>query len=180
MHSEQEDPSAADTSNKSVHKPGFIGRILITDSIGALFLLLVILLWFASSVVLLVFASILMAIQLHDICSKVENRMRVSGGGGRKAACAGGDGTGESTYRGFTQFHTTLAHLREYFERNRVSQYATRYLPSPEHIGDSPGAIAAQDGSVFFGVFGALGNVAIFLFLSIYLASQPSAIPMAL
>lgn len=81
MSSEHEHSLLATTSNKNTDQPGFVGRFLITYGIDALFLLLAVLIWFPSPVVVLVFASILMTVLLHDVCNKVEKRIRVSRAG---------------------------------------------------------------------------------------------------
>ena len=187
MQSEHENSSTTESADKKVQESGFVGRILITYTLGALFLLLAVLLWFASSVVLLVFASILMAVLLHDACSKVEKRLRVPRGVAlilvllaviALIVLAGwllAPQVIEQTNQLIADIPRSMQRLREVLERNRVLQYASRYLPSPERMADSTGAIVAQAGSVFSGVFGVLGNIAIFLFLGIYLASQPSA-----
>lgn len=185
MHSEQENSPVKEKREENFPARGFVGRVLIAYGIGMIFLLLAILLWFASPAMLLLFASILMAVLLHDACTNVRKWLHVSHGialvlvllaAVAFLALAGlllAPQVIEQGNQLVSELPKAIQRLREYLERNQVLQQINRYLPSPEKIFSNAASVATQAGTVFAGVVGVLGNIAIFLFVSIYLASQP-------
>lgn len=167
------------------HEPGFVARTLIAYGIGAVFLLFLAILWYASSFVLLIFSSILVAVLLHDASSALHRRFRLSRGVALGlvlllALCVlalAGWLIAPQVAAQFRQLSADLPaavqRLRDYMQSHPSLQELVNSLPPPEQIFQNASSIAARAGTVFSGLLGVLGNTAIILFVAIYLAAQP-------
>lgn len=164
---------------------GFVQRVLVVYAFGALFLLLIATVWFATKALLLAFASILVAILLSDASRAFERLLGLT----RKGALgvvmllvlvifglAGwllAPQVVDQTNQLISQIPDSIQRLREYLERHPTFQQISRYLPPPEQMVSSVTSIASQAGGIFSGLLGAIGNALIILFVSVYLAAQP-------
>jgi len=189
------DETNAETGNKvqilpvrrEPAEPGFTQRVLIFFGIGTLFLLLLALLWFAASVVLLIFSSILVAVLLHDASGILEKRLPLSRGPALGLvlflmlalfALAGWFLAPQVVAQGnqlVTDLPAAMQRARDFLERHHPLQEIVRSLPPPDKMLSDASALMARAGTVFSGVLGAFGNLAIILFVAIYLAAQPGA-----
>lgn len=172
-------------ASPSGREQGFVRRVLIVYAIGAAFLIVGAVLWYAASVLLLVFASILVAVLLHDACTALERRLPLSRGAALSLVLALVFSalfiTGwllapqvvVQTSQLATDIPTALQRVRDYLESHPTLQEIVRAIPPPEKIVKDASSVLARAGSVFSGLLGGLGNVLIVLFVAIYLAYQP-------
>lgn len=166
---------------------GFVKRVLIVYGIGAVFLLLGALLWFAASALLLVFSSILVAVLLHDACAFLERWLPLSRGPALGLVLALGFGmlvlmgwflAPQVTVQAnqlVADMPAALQRVRDYMESRPPLQDIVRMLPPPEQILKDASTVLTRAGTLFSGLLGGLGNFVIVLFVAIYLASQPAA-----
>lgn len=166
-------------------EPGFAGRVLIVFAIGAAFLFLVALLWFASTVVLLVFSSVLVAVLLCDASGFVERRLRLSHGLALAAVLLLVVGLlalwgwllapsiVAQTQQLIADLPNAAQRLRDFLEQHEPLKALVRALPSPQELLSDASALATRAGTVFSGVLGGVGHFVFIIFVAIYLAAQP-------
>lgn len=165
--------------------PGFIRRVLIIYGVGAIFLLMCVLLWFAASALLLVFSSILVAVLLHDGCAVLERHLPVSRGVSLGLVLLLGLGVfalmvwllapqiAVQVNQLVSDMPAALQRVRDYLQSHPPLQEIVRTLPPPEQILKDASSMLTRAGTVFSGVLGVLGNILIVLFVAIYLAYRP-------
>ena len=165
--------------------PGFVQRVMIIYGIGAVFLLVFMLLWYAASVILLVFSSILVAVLLHDATCALEKRLPLPHGASLAAVLLLTAGLltlagwffapqiAAQTRQLITDMPAAWERVREYLESHAPLQEIVRMLPAPEELLKNASSIMSRAGTVFSGVLGVIGNTAVVLFVAIYLAYQP-------
>jgi predicted PurR-regulated permease PerM len=154
-------------------------------ALGALFLGMFALLWHAGNVLLLVFASILIAVLLHGASVRLGRLLHLSY---RFAlplvlllviAVIGLTGTllapqvAEQIDQLFATIPSAIQKLRGYVERYGWLRGLANELPSPEKMASAASTMLSQARLVFTGALGVLANLVIILFLSLYLAAQP-------
>jgi predicted PurR-regulated permease PerM len=166
-------------------EPTFIRRILLHYAIATTFVLIVALLWFASSILLLIFGAILIAVLLSSATARLQQWFRVwrgvalamvlllavsviGGGGWLLAPHVAGQG--EQLVKSLPE---AVDRLREYLQQFPLLQAATENLPAFEEMVEGVPDMLTRARSVFTGVFGVFVNIVIVLFLSVYLAAQP-------
>lgn len=162
-----------------------IHRILLQYSVGAVFLLLIALLWFASSVLLLFFSAVLIAVLLSSASSKLEQWFHLPHGVALFATVLLGIavlGIGswllapQVMQQGgqlVTSLPDAMERLREFLSQVPMLESLVDGLPDLGGSGPDMEALLSRAGSVFTGVFGVFANLAIVLFIAIYLAAQP-------
>lgn len=159
-----------------------IGLFYLT---GALFLFGFGLLWYAGSVLLVVFSSILVAVLLNGASVRLGHRLHLSY---RFAlplvlllAIAGIGLTGfllapqiaEQVDELLTAIPSAIQQLRTYVERYGWLRTLASELPPPEKLASAASNMLSQARLIFAGALGVVANVAIILFLALYLAAQP-------
>lgn len=167
-------------------EPEFVRRVLIVYGIGAVFLFLIALFWYAANVVLLAFASILVAVLLNDASSALEKRLPVSRAPALALvlllaigllALAGSllaPQVVAQTNQLIADLPAALQRLRDFLESHPPFREVVRMLPAPERMFKDAASVMARAGSVFTGLLGGLGNIFFILFVAIYLAAQPA------
>jgi predicted PurR-regulated permease PerM len=159
--------------------------VLLAYGLGAVLLLLVVLLWFAADVMLLVFASVLLAVLFDDGAAWIERRLRLPRRAALPLLLAVVIGVlalvgwliapqiADQTRQLAADLPQAFQRLRSYLERNGVLADIAAHLPSPRQLMPSTDDVAQQAGGAVTRVFGGLGNVVVVMFVSIYLAAQP-------
>lgn len=191
MHEPVRSPAAAsDTPAEAHHKDAPPQRQLakstaLIDGIGVLFILGLAAVWFAADALLLVFACILCAVLLYKLSDMLARRIglkrqwslavvvlllfAVVGLGGWAMAPQISEQSGklaEAVPKAIQQLKSVV---HEYPLLNKISAQ----LPSPEQMVKQMSQLVPNAGLFFGGVLGAIGNVAIILFVGIYFAASP-------
>lgn len=172
-------------SGKGRHE--FLRQVLVFHGIGLLFLGVVVLLWLASSVLLLVFAATLLAVLLNAASGKVEKWLPLSHGwalglvvllallvlglGGWLLAPR----VAEQANQLMEALPQSLQRLQAYLQRYGILQRLSESLPSPETLVSQASSMLTRAGVFFSGLLGAIANVLIILFIGIYLAARPKS-----
>lgn len=186
MNEKQEDNSLAKIHTLPARRdPAFLRRVLIVYGVGAVFLLLCLLLWFAASALLLVFSSILVAVLLHDACAVLERHLQLSRGLALGLVVMLGLGVfalmgwllapqiAVQVNQLVSDMPMALQRVRDYLQSHPPLQEIVRTLPPPEQILKDASSLLTRAGTVFSGLLGVLGNIVIVLFVAIYLAYRP-------
>ena len=175
--------SAEDRSDS--RKQTYIYHVLVFYGIGIVFLLGASLVSLVSQVLLLVFASILLAIALYDGSQKIKQWLNVPHltALGMLLFCivviVGGLGwllapqLSEQARELFKTMPTAIERLLTYIERY---DWISRWLgiaPSAETLLTNASRLFINAGGIFTGTIGALGNLLIVSFVGTYLAAQP-------
>lgn len=165
--------------------PTSVRQLVLFYGIGALFLALLAMVVLAAKVLVLIFASILLAILLYDTTTKLQRWLPL-----RRAPAlaliitlfvgilgvAGwllAPGVAEQTNELLNAIPRSLQRLRDQLERYAVLRNLLSKLPSSEDLAAQAATLMAQAGVFFTGIFGAFASVVILAFLSIYLAASP-------
>lgn len=182
-------PDNPAVSERSAHparpEPPLMRRIILQYAVGGVFLLFVALLWYASSILLLLFSGILIAVLLCSATAKLESwfhiwhgvalaivlllGVTVIGGGGWLLAPHVA-AQGEQLLASLPE---SIDRLSEFLEKIPVLQNLTNDLPAFEDMVNDIPSMLTRAGSVFSGVFGVFANIIIVTFISIYVAAQP-------
>jgi len=177
----------AGRNDEQVERDGFPRQVLVFHGVGLLALGAVILLWFASSALLLVFSGILLAILLHDAGQRLRRRVPVSPGAalGLVVGVAlvvlglGGwllaPGVADQANQLVDAIPRSLQRLQATLERYGFLQQIMGQLPSPESIASQASSMLARAGVFFSGILGAIANVVIITFIGIYFAARPDS-----
>lgn len=186
MNEKQEDNSLAKIHTLPARRdPAFLRRVLIVYGVGAVFLLLCLLLWFAANALLLVFSSILVAVLLHDACAVLERHLQLSRGLALGLVVMLGLGVfalmgwllapqiAVQVNQLVSDMPMALQRVRDYLQSHPPLQEIVRTLPPPEQILKDASSLLTRAGTVFSGLLGVLGNIVIVLFVAIYLAYRP-------
>lgn len=165
--------------------PGFIYRTVAVYGIGMLFLLLIALVWYSSRVLLLILASILVAVLLHEVSLRVGRWLRIRRGTALVlvlflAFTLFGLGGWAIAPRVIEQANQMMVDVPDAIERlqSQLKDYPLvrdllRHLPAPEELLKDASAMLTRVGLVFSGILGAIGNLVLILFVGIYFAAQP-------
>jgi predicted PurR-regulated permease PerM len=160
-------------------------RFALVDGIAALFLALVAGIYFAADALLLVFACILFAILLYELSAILCRRFHLN----RKLGLAivvglllfviglGGwamaPQIAEEANQLAKEIPASLRRLHRMIEQYPLLKRLSRELPPPDKLSSYLGQLVPNAGLFFGGVLGALGNIAIILFVGIYFAISP-------
>lgn len=180
-------PGAKEYSLPARREPSFVRKVLIVYGIGAVFIFLLALLWYAATVVLLAFSGILVAVLLHDASGILEKHLPLSRAPALALVLLLAFGllglTGwfmapqvvVQINQLVADLPAALQRLRDYLASNPPLQEIVHMLPPPEEVFKDASSLMMRAGSVFSGLLGVLGNIFIIFFVAIYLAYQPSA-----
>jgi len=155
--------------------------------VGAAVAVAVALLWLASKVLLLLFASVLVGVLLFDASARVTRWSRIP----RPAALAlvvvvalGVVGVGawllapsvaEQARELFKALPDALQRVQGVLQRRGLLDSVAGALPTPESMASDAASLIGRAGIFFSGMLGALANVVIISVLGIYLALRPEA-----
>jgi predicted PurR-regulated permease PerM len=164
----------------------FVRRVLIVFGIGMAFVALGFLVSYSADVLMLGFASVLLAIVLVDGSRKLQQWLRlphmlaltavvvlalaVFGVGGWLMAPQIADQMQEL----FRTLPDSIRRLETYLERQQWLRDLMGTLPSIDDLLKNANKLVSNAGVIFSGTLGALGNVLIVAFVGIYLAAQPN------
>jgi predicted PurR-regulated permease PerM len=164
----------------------FLHRVILIYGIGILFLLVMATLWFGSEALLLLFACALFAVLLYDLSRRLSERLRMRRGlalgllVAALAATVGGVGwlaapqiADQASQLG-SVVPEAIERLRQAVAQNAFLRSILADLPSAAQIKRQLAAMVPNAGLFFTGLFGALGNAVIILFVGIYFAAQPT------
>jgi predicted PurR-regulated permease PerM len=160
-------------------------RFAIVDGIAALFLALLAGIWFAADALLLVFACILFAILLYELSAILCRRFHLNrklglgivvvvlllliGLGGWAMAPQ----ISEQANQLAKDIPASLQRLQQMVEHHPLLKRLAHELPQPKQLMQYLGQMVPNAGLFFGGALGAIGNVAIILFVGIYFAISP-------
>lgn len=160
-------------------------RFALVDGIAALFLALLAGIYLAADALLLVFACILFAILLFELSAILCRRFKLN----RKLGLAivvgllllviglGGWAMAPQIAEQANQLArtipTSIQRLQQMVEQHPLLKRIASELPQPKQLMQYLGQMVPNAGLFFGGVLGAVGNVAIILFVGIYFAVSP-------
>ncbi|MFC5549507.1 AI-2E family transporter [Massilia aerilata] len=160
-------------------------RFAIVDGVAVLFLALLAGVWFAASALLLVFACVLFAILLYELSAILCRRfglnrklglgivvivlLLVIGLGGWAMAPQ----MSEQASQLARDIPTSLQRLQQMVEKHPLLKRLASELPQPKQFMHYLEQMVPNAGLFFGGALGAVGNVAIILFVGIYFAIAP-------
>lgn len=162
----------------------YLRRILLQYALAAGFLLLFGLFWYASSILLLIFSAILIAVLLCSASGFLEKWCHLGHGAALAIVLLLGVGilagggwllaprVTEQANQLISSLPSAMATAREFLAQLPMLKGVLDDLPESGSSLDL-GALASRAESVFTGMFGVVANVIIVVFLSIYLAAQP-------
>ncbi|HYD79581.1 MAG TPA: AI-2E family transporter [Paucimonas sp.] len=163
----------------------FLHRAALFDGVAVLFLLAFAAVWYAAEALLLVFACILFAILLYDVSVRLHRRLHIPRGAALALlvcgmlllfVAAGGfmaPMLARQTGELLKVVPAAMDSLREELERLGFIGELIARLPPTGEIGAQLAALLPRAGLFFSGVLGAVGNIAIIVFVGIYFAAQP-------
>jgi predicted PurR-regulated permease PerM len=160
-------------------------RFAIVDGIAALFLAVMAGIYFAADALLLVFACILFAILLYELSAILCRRFHIK----RRLGLAivvglllliiglGGWAMAPQITEQATQLARTIPNsiqrLQQMVEQHPLLKRLAHELPQPKQLTQYLGQMVPNAGLFFGGLLGAVGNIAIILFVGIYFAISP-------
>lgn len=163
----------------------FLHRVALFDGVAVLFLLVLGAFWYASNVLLLIFACVLFSIFLYDLAARLHRHLHVP----RRLALPlvvgmllllfglGGWLTAPQIARQAGQLASALPDtLERLFDEMRQIEFLGRLLqelPPPEELRAKLTSMLPRAGLFFSGILGALGNALIIVFVGVYFAAQP-------
>ena len=166
-------------------KRSLMKRVAIIDGIGALFLLGLAAVWFAADALLLVFACILFAVLLYKLSDMLAQRtgmkrkisltivvlllLAIIGLGGWAMAPQ----ISEQSEQLAKTVPESIGKLKEFVAQHPLLQRVASELPEPEEAVKQLSSAMPNAGLFFTGIFGAIGNVVIILFVGLYFAASP-------
>jgi predicted PurR-regulated permease PerM len=178
-------PASHEARGESLPQGQLAKRTALIDGIGVLFILGLAAVWFAADALLLVFACILCAVLLYKLSEMLARRTglkrqwalalvvlllaAVIGLGGWAMAPQISEQSGklaEAVPKSIAQLKKVV---HEYPLLNKISEQ----LPEPEQLVKQMSQMVPNAGLFFGGILGAIGNVAIILFVGIYFAASP-------
>ncbi len=185
MNRQTDEAAPSSQRRTSGRMPHYVRKTLVVFGIGSLFLAAGALLWHASQVLLLVFAGVLVAILLQDAGRQLRRWLPLSEKASMvlvlllafSALLAGAwllaPSVSDEAAQLWDKIPPALQRLRRYLESNPVASRLLQRLPETRELVSQAPDVAAQAGSVFSGVLGALANFVVIFFVSVYLALQP-------
>jgi predicted PurR-regulated permease PerM len=160
-------------------------RFALIDGIAALFLALVAAVYLAADALLLVFACVLFAVLLYELSAILCRRfglnrklglglvvlalLAVIGLGGWAMAPQIAEQSSELA----KQIPSSLQRLQQVVDHHPLFKRIANELPDPKQLTGYLGRMVPNAGLFFGGVLGAVGNVAIIVFVGIYFALSP-------
>lgn len=164
---------------------GYLRRIFAVYAVGFLLLVVALVFWFATHLLLIIFASILIAITLNQTSHRVERWLHISY---PKAlllvvltiaaliTLTGfilGPRIVAQTEQLIQTIPSAIDRVRSHLEQIPwMSQFA-KDIPAPNELLADATSMLTRMGSLFSGVLGALGNLLVVFVVSLYLAAQP-------
>lgn len=169
---------------------GATGRLNLAQigafyAVGALFVFVFLLLWYAGQMLLVAFSSILIAVLLHGASSRLAMLLHIPykfalmvvlllaiavlGIGGSLLAPS----IAEQTDQILTTIPSSIQRLRDYVERYGFLRGMLSELPPPAEMASAASKMLAQARLIFTGALGVVANIVIILFVALYLAAQP-------
>lgn len=164
----------------------FLRQVMVFYGIGAIFLTIIALLWLASNVLLVVFASVLLAILLGEASRRVQRWLPLSRGPALALVLISAisilglagwllaPGVAEQASELSDAIPRALQRLQASVQRYGLLQNLLGNLPSPETMASYASSMLARAGVFFSGVFGAIASAVIAAFVGIYFAARPS------
>jgi len=160
-------------------------RVAIIDGIAVLFILGLAAVWFAADALLLIFACVLCAVLLYKLSDMLARRTHMKrqialalvvlllfaiiGLGGWAMAPQIAEQSGKLA----EAVPQSIEKLQEFVKQHPLLQRVAAELPKPEEAMKQMSSAMPNAGLFFTGIFGALGNVVIILFVGIYFAASP-------
>lgn len=154
-------------------------------SVGLMFALVIGVLWFATDVLLVLFACILVGVLLHELTVRLERRLKLPATvslsivvvvllgsfalGGWLLAPQVASQAGDL----MTAIPKAFESLRKEAMRFPLFREIMDTLPPTEQVMKRAMELMSHGGSLFTGFLGAVGNFFVILFIGIYLAAQP-------
>ncbi|HVL76789.1 MAG TPA: AI-2E family transporter, partial [Noviherbaspirillum sp.] len=169
----------------SPRQRALLRRILMHYAIAGVFILVLGLLWFAASVLLLLFSAILIAVLLTSVAGKLRQWLHLRYGYALALVLllfVTVIGTSvwllaPSVIEQGEQLSQTLPNAiqraRDFLLQLPMLQGLVNEFPDLDRAAPDFDALLSRAGSVFTGVFGVVANLVIVLFVSVYLAAQP-------
>jgi predicted PurR-regulated permease PerM len=178
-------PPASEAAKPTPVQRRLMRRFALVDGIAALFLAVLAGIYYAANALLLVFACILFAILLFELSAILCRRFHIN----RKLGMAivvgllllviglGGwamaPQIAEQASQLAKQLPSSLQRLQQMVEQHPLLKRIASELPQPKQLMHYLGRMVPDAGLFFGGVLGAVGNVAIILFVGIYFAMAP-------
>jgi predicted PurR-regulated permease PerM len=178
-------PPASEAAKPTPAQRRLMRRFALVDGIAALFLALLAGIYYAANALLLVFACILFAILLFELSAILCRRFHINrklgmgivvvllllviGLGGWAMAPQ----IAEQSSQLAKQLPASLHRLQQMVEQHPLLKRIAGDLPQPKQLMQYLGRMVPDAGLFFGGVLGAIGNVAIILFVGIYFAIAP-------
>ena len=179
-------PTPSEVAQKgNTPKRRLMKRVALIDGIAVLFILGLAAVWFAADALLLVFACILCAVLLYKLSEMLAQRsgmkrqialavvvlllFAVIGLGGWAMAPQ----ISEQSAKLAEAVPQSIQKLQEFVKEHPILRRVAAELPAPEEALKQMSSMMPNAGLFFTGIFGALGNVVIILFVGIYFAASP-------
>jgi len=165
--------------------PSFAARVVICYAAGLLFLLILALLWFAGSVVLLAFASVLVAVLINDAVNLLQRLPHLRRGmalGLVLVLVAGllslavwllAPSIASQAQQLADDLPRSLERVRDYFATHPQFSQILPNPPDAQQILQHTSQLLARAGGLFSGVLGVVGNFFVVVFVAVYLAGNP-------
>ncbi len=182
---EQEQVPSPREPKAASHHSEFVSRVAIVFGIGTIFLLGLATVWLAGNVLLLIFASILVAVLLSGATKKLMQWLPLSRGVALMLVLlltiivfglAGyllAPRIAEQIDPLISTLPSSVQDMRMYLQQYGWMRDILETLPPAEQIMSDLSGMVAQARLVFSGLLGAIANFVIVLFVAIYLASRP-------
>lgn len=164
---------------------GLIARILLFYGIGVIFLLAGYLLAYSYQFLLLLFASILLGVVLHDGSRKLETKFHVPHQVALPLLLFGitlvvgavawliAPQIARQTQQLFTEIPAAVERFQSYLQQFNWFNQLLGGIPSFEKLMQNASGMLSKAGVLFSGTIGVIGNAVIIVFVAIYLAAQP-------
>lgn len=188
MEQDVQDEAAPDNGARPARTPANAGRLMLLSLFGAsLFLLLVATAWFASGVFVLLFASVLLAVLLHDACNQlrrfvpVSHRIALAAVVVTAIAALGGAGwllaphVSAQIEQLSQELPASLQRVQAWLEQFPAAQRVMRAIPGPSSLIENVSMLLDRASLVFGNIVGIVTSAAIVAFVALYLASQPAS-----
>lgn len=163
----------------------FTYRVALVFGIGTIFFLVIATIWLAGNVLLLIFASILVAVLLSGATDKLMHWLPLPRGLALvlvlllTAVIFGSVGyflaprIAEQIDPLISTLPSSIQRMRMYLQQYGWMQELLKLLPPAEQIMSNLSGVMMQAHLVFSGMLGAIANFVIVLFVAVYLASRP-------
>jgi predicted PurR-regulated permease PerM len=183
-----EDDPRDRTARDNRSRPEGPGRVVLMSFVaGALFLVLVATVWFAAGVLVLIFASMLLAVLLHDAIDQLRRVLPLSNELallvvlaltlGALAACGWllAPQVSAQVEQLVKAVPASVQDLESWLKQFPAFQAVMGAMPSPGSLFQNASLLLARARLVFSNVLGITTNAAVVVFVAMYMASQPQA-----